>query len=126
MSKTISTADAPKPAGPYSQAIRAGATIYCAGQIPLDPKTGELVADDIATQTRRVLANLRAVLGAEQLSFEHVVKTTVFLTDMGDYAAMNAAYAKVLAGHTPARTTVQVSALPRGARIEIDAIAVAE
>jgi 2-iminobutanoate/2-iminopropanoate deaminase len=73
-----------------------------------------------------VLANLRAVLGAEQLSFQHVVKTTVFLADMGDYAAMNAAYAEVLAGHTPARTTVQVSALPRGARIEIDAIAVAE
>src|SRR3982074_594005 len=122
MSKMISTVDAPKPAGPYSQAIRAGATIYCAGQIPLDPKTGELVAEDIATQTRRVLANLRAVLGAEQLSFHHVVKTTVFLADMGDYAAMNAAYAAVFAGHMPARTTVQVSALPRGARIEIDAI----
>ena len=126
MNKAISTPDAPKPAGPYSQAIRAGATLYCAGQIPLDPKTGELVENDITTQTRRVLENLRAVLAAEHLSFDHVVKTTVFLAEMSDYPAMNDAYASFFAGRAPARTTVEVSALPRGVRIEIDGIAVAE
>ena len=126
MKKVISTPDAPKPAGPYSQAIRSGSTLYCAGQIPIDPKTGELVADDIATQTRQVLRNLRGVLAAERFGLQDVVKTTVFLADMRDYAAMNEAYAEALAGHAPARTTVEVSALPRGARIEIDAIAVAE
>jgi 2-iminobutanoate/2-iminopropanoate deaminase len=126
MSKVISTLDAPKPAGPYSQAIRVGTTLYCAGQIPVDPKTGELVANDIATQTRQVLHNLRGVLAAEKLGLQHVVKTTVFLADMSDYPAMNEAYAEVFASHAPARTTVEVSQLPRGARIEVDAIAVAE
>ena len=126
MNKTISTPDAPKPAGPYSQAIRAGSTLYCAGHIPIDPKTGELVADDIATQTRRVLENLRAVLAAERLGLTHVVRTTVFLADMRDYATMNEAYASFFSARAPARTTVEVAALPRGARIEIDAVAVAE
>jgi 2-iminobutanoate/2-iminopropanoate deaminase len=126
MSKAVSTPDAPKPASPYAQAIRAGSTLYCAGQIPIDPKTGELVANDIVIQTRQVLRNLREVLAAEQLSLQQIVKTTVFLADMRDYAAMNDAYADALAGHSPARTTVEVSALLRGAGIEIDAIAVAE
>jgi 2-iminobutanoate/2-iminopropanoate deaminase len=126
MNKIISTPAAPKPAGPYSQAIRSGSTVYCAGQIPIDPKTGELVANDIALQTRRVLQNLRAVLSAQGMSLLHVVKTTVFLADMRDYPAMNEAYADTMAGHLPARTTVEVSGLPRGARIEIDAVAVAE
>ena len=126
MSKAISTPDAPKPAGPYAQAIRVGATIYCAGQIPVDPRTGELVADEIASQTRQVLSNLRAVLAAERVGLPQVVRTTVFLADLDDYGVMNETYGAVFAGHAPARTTIEVSALPRGARIEIDAIAVVE
>lgn len=126
MRKIISTLNAPKPVGPYSQAIRAGSALYCAGQIPLDPKTGELIANDISTQTRQVLQNLRGVLEAEKLTLQHVVKTTVFLADMRDYAAMNEVYGDAFGGGVPARTTVAVSDLPRGARIEIDAIAVAE
>lgn len=126
MSKVISTLNAPTPVGAYSQAIRVGATLYCAGQIPLDPSTGELVTGDIAAQTRRVLNNLRAVLAAEDIGLAHLVKTTVFLADMGDYRTMNETYASFFADRAPARTTVEVSGLPRGARIEIDAIAVAE
>jgi 2-iminobutanoate/2-iminopropanoate deaminase len=126
MSKAIATDDAPQPVGPYVQAIRAGVSVYCAGQIPVDPRTGELVPDDVGKQTRQVLLNLGHVLAAAGLSLATVAKTTVYLTDMNDYAAMNAAYAEMFAGHAPARTTVAVSALPRGARIEIDAIAVAE
>lgn len=126
MSKTIATDDAPRPVGPYVQAIRAGTSVYCAGQIPLDPRTGELVPGDVGEQTRQVLQNLGHVLAAAGVSLAAVAKTTVYLTDMNDYAAMNAAYAEAFAGHAPARTTVAVLALPRGARIEIDAIAVAE
>lgn len=126
MSQVISTPDAPMPVGAYSQAIRVGPTLYCAGQIPLDPRTGELVPGDIAAQTRRVLENLRAVLAAQDIGLAHVVKTTVFLADMGDYRTMNETYASFFGDRAPARTTVEVSGLPRGARIEIDAIAVAE
>jgi 2-iminobutanoate/2-iminopropanoate deaminase len=116
----------PAPIGPYSQAIRAGSTLYCAGQVPLDPKIGQLVSGSIVDQTRRALDSLFAVLGAAQLSADNVVKTTVFLIDMGDFPAMNEVYARYFPRQAPARTTVQVSALPRGARIEIDAIAVAK
>jgi 2-iminobutanoate/2-iminopropanoate deaminase len=125
MNKITFTEDAPKPIGPYAQAVRAGSTLYCAGQVPLDPKTGLLVSDNVADQTRRVLDNLFAVLGANDLSANNVVKTTVFLVDMADYPAMNEVYASYFEAEAPARTTVAVVGLPRGARIEIDAIAVA-
>lgn len=116
--------DAPRAVGPYSQAILAGELVFCSGQIPLDPATGQLVEGDIAAQTGRVLDNLAAVLAAAGSDLAHVVKTTVFLADLGDFAAMNEAYATRFGEHRPARSTVQVAALPRGARIEIECIAV--
>lgn len=116
--------DAPKAVGPYSQAILAGELVFCSGQIPLDPATGQLVEGDIAVQTGRVLDNLAAVLAAAGSDLAHVVKTTVFLADLGDFTAMNEAYATRFGEHRPARSTVQVAALPRGARIEIECIAV--
>jgi 2-iminobutanoate/2-iminopropanoate deaminase len=125
---TIATPRAPRAIGPYSQALRvegpAGVTLYCSGQIPLDPATGELVQGDIGLQTERVMENLGAVLAAGGLGFEHVVKTTVFLVDLADFGRMNEVYGKRFTGPLPARSTVQVSALPRGARVEIDVIAV--
>lgn len=125
MNKITFTEKAPTPIGPYSQGVRAGSTLYCAGQVPLDPKTGQIVSGDAAEQTRRVLDNLFAVLAANDLSSTHVVKTTVFLADMADYPAMNEIYANYFQANVPARTTVAVAGLPRGARIEIDAVAVA-
>ena len=116
--------DAPRAVGPYSQAILAGELVFCSGQIPLDPATGQLVEGDIAAQTGRVLDNLAAVLAAAGSDLAHVVKTTVFLADLGDFTAMNEAYATRFGEHRPARSTVQVAALPRGARIEIECIAV--
>src|SRR5947209_3303343 len=124
LNRIIFTEQAPAPIGPYSQAIRAGSTLYCAGQVPLDPTSGEIISGSIAEQTRRALDNLFAVLRADQLSADDVVKTTVFLVDMADFPAMNEVYALYFPRQAPARTTVQVSALPRGARIKIDAIAV--
>lgn len=121
--KAISTADAPKAIGPYSQAIQSGNLVFLSGQIPLDPKTGELVRGTIAEETERVLENLSAVLEAAGSDFAHVVRTTIFLTDLGDFAAVNDVYAKRFSANPPARATVQVAALPRGARVEIDAIA---
>jgi 2-iminobutanoate/2-iminopropanoate deaminase len=126
MKKIISTLDAPGPAGPYSQAVRAGAFLFCAGQIALDPKTGQLVSKEMAQQTRQVLDNLCAVLAAEKMTPRNVVRTTVFLQNMADYEIMNEIYSTYFAEGAPARTTVQVSGLPRGARIEVDAIAVAD
>jgi 2-iminobutanoate/2-iminopropanoate deaminase len=123
MKEPIVTTAAPAALGPYSQAIAAGETLYCAGQIPLDPATGELVGHDVATQTRRVLENLRAVLAANNMGFEHVLKTTVFMTNLGDFGAMNAVYSDFFPAPYPARSTVQVAALPRGAQVEIEAIA---
>ena len=123
----IATPDAPRAIGPYSQAIlveQGGArTLHCSGQIPLDPATGELVAGDIAAQTERVLANLGAVLAAAGMGFGDVVKTTVFLADLADFARMNEVYARRFPGAAPARSTVQVAALPRGARVEIEVVA---
>lgn len=116
--------DAPRAVGPYSQAILAGELVFCSGQIPLDPATGQLLEGDIAAQTGRVLDNLAAVLAAAGSDLAHVVKTTVFLADLGDFAAMNEAYATRFGEHRPARSTVQVAALPRGARIEIECVAV--
>jgi 2-iminobutanoate/2-iminopropanoate deaminase len=124
--KIISTTDAPAAVGPYSQAVRVGSTIYCAGQIPLDPRSGQIVSKDISEQTRRVLDNITAVLKAEGLTFENIVKTTIFLTDLADFQTVNEIYASYFNQTPPARSTVQVPALPKGARIEIEAIAVAD
>lgn len=126
MKKIISTTEAPAAIGPYSQAVRAGSIVFCAGQVPLDPKTGEIVSQDIAEQTRRVLDNVTAILKAEQLTLEHVVKTTVFLADFGDFQKMNEVYASYFKGQPPARSTVGVSTLPKNARVEIEVIAVAD
>jgi 2-iminobutanoate/2-iminopropanoate deaminase len=126
MKKIVSTAEAPAAIGPYSQAIRTGNFLFCSGQIPLDPKSGQIVSDDVTEQAKRVLENLAAVLRAEQLTFAHVVKTTIFLTDLGDFQTVNEIYAGYFRENPPARSTIQVAALPKGARIEIEAIAVAE
>lgn len=124
--RTVTSAGAPKAIGPYSQAIeaRGARTLYLSGQIPLDPATGELVAGDVAVQTARVMENLGAVLAAAGAGFEHVVRCTIYLVDLGDFAAVNEVYGRSFPADPPARATVQVAALPRGARVEIDAIAV--
>lgn len=125
MSKNIiHTEHAPAAIGPYSQAIRAGALVYTAGQIPLDPATGQLVEDEITVQTDRALRNLQAILEAAGGGLQHVVKTTVFLKDMGEFAAMNKVYATYFGEEPPARSAVQAAALPLGARIEIEAVAI--
>jgi 2-iminobutanoate/2-iminopropanoate deaminase len=126
MKKIISTSDAPAAVGPYSQAVRVGSTIYCAGQIPLDPKSGQIVAGGVDAQTQRVLDNITAVLKAESLTFENIVKTTIFLTDLADFQTVNEIYGARFKSQPPARSTVQVAALPKGARVEIEVIAVAE
>ncbi len=114
---------APAPIGPYSQAVRAGAFLFCSGQIPIDPASGELVPGDVAAQTRQVMKNLEAVLEAAGLRFANVVKTTIFLVDMADFGAVNGVYGEAFGSVPPARSTVAVAALPRNARVEIDAIA---
>jgi 2-iminobutanoate/2-iminopropanoate deaminase len=119
----ISSPDAPKAIGPYSQAIRAGQFLFASGQIPTDPATGAIVDGDVAAQTRRVFDNLGAVLRAANLSFADVVKTNVFLADMNDFAAMNEVYGKYFSEPYPARATVQVARLPKDARVEIDLVA---
>jgi 2-iminobutanoate/2-iminopropanoate deaminase len=119
----IQTKDAPAAIGPYSQAIRSGDLVFMSGQVPIDPKTGDLVEGDIALQTERVMDNLAAVLAAAGGGFENVVKTTIFLVDLGDFQAVNQVYAKRFPSAPPARSTVQVAALPKGARVEIEAIA---
>lgn len=119
----IEAPGAPKAVGPYSHAVVAGDLVYCSGQVPLDPATGELVSGDIAAQTDRIVDNLAAVLAAAGSGLERVVKTTVFLADIADFAAMNEAYAKRFGDHRPARSTIGVAALPRGARVEIECIA---
>ncbi len=119
----VATRHAPQPIGPYSQAIQSGGELYCSGQIPLDPETGEIVAGDAGVQTERVMQNLGAILCAAGYHFEDVVKTTVFLVDMNDFPAVNAVYEKYFDASKPARSTVAVVALPRGARVEIDCVA---
>lgn len=124
MSKTVVLSkNAPAPVGQYSQAVRSGELLFCSGQIPLDPVSGEMVEGGIEAQTERVLENLGAVLAAAGASFEDVVKTTIFLADLGDFTAMNGVYARYFPTQPPARTTVQAAALPRNARVEIDVIA---
>ncbi len=128
--RIIASQSAPKAIGPYSQAVLldrpGGKTLFCSGQIALDPATGELVQGDITAQTERVMQNVEAVLTAAGMGFGNVVKTTVFLADLADFARMNDAYGKRFTGAFPARSTVQVAALPRGSRIEIEVIAVAD
>ena len=123
MKQSIATTAAPQAVGPYSQAIAMGNLLFCAGQIPLDPQSGELVAGDVTAQTERVCENIRAVLAANGMSFADVVKTTVFLLTMEDFAAMNAVYARHFPEPFPARSTVAVAGLPRGARVEIEVTA---
>lgn len=125
--KAISTSDAPQAIGPYSQAISAGGWVYVSGQIPLDPATGEMVGGgDIVAQTERVMRNVAAVLEAAGVGFGHVVKAQIFLTDLADFATVNEIYGRHFEGLTaPARACVQVAALPRGAKVEIDAVAFA-
>jgi len=123
-SKRVETANAPAAIGPYSQAIIANGFVYTAGQIPLDPASGQLVEGDIAEQTRRVMQSLQAILEAAGASLQTVVKTTVFLQDMNDFAAMNGVYAEYFGDHKPARSTVQAARLPRDVKVEIEAIAV--
>jgi 2-iminobutanoate/2-iminopropanoate deaminase len=120
--KTVTTPNAPAAIGPYSQGVSAAGLVFVSGQIPLDPETGGLVEGDIGVQTDRVIANIAAILEAAGTSLDSVVKTTVYLADLGDFAAMNEAYARHFA-HAPARATVQAARLPRDARVEIDAIA---
>lgn len=121
--KRVETADAPAAIGPYSQAIIANGFVYTAGQIPLDPATGNLIEGDVAQQTRRVMQSLQAILHSAGASLQSVVKTTVFLQDMNDFAAMNAVYTEAFGDHKPARSTVQAARLPRDVKVEIEAIA---
>ena len=122
--RTIATHAAPKAIGPYSQAIAIDGLVFTAGQVALDPKSGEPVGKTTAEQTEQVFANLKAVLSAAGTSLANVVKTTVYLADMADFAQMNEVYAKHFGGHRPARSTVQAAGLPKAARVEIDVIAV--
>ena len=119
----IHTPDAPEPIGPYSQAIKHGSLLFCSGQIPLDPKTGEMKNDSIEIETRQVIMNIQAVLKAAHADFEHVVKTTIFLTNLGDFAKVNSIYEEYFGSSKPARSTIEVKALPKGANIEIECIA---
>ena len=124
MREAISAPGAPAAIGPYSAAIRAGNLLFVSGQIPLDPSTGGVIDGDITAQTDRVMRNLAALLAAAGAGFQHVVRTTVFLADIGEFAAMNEVYQRYVVDPPPARATVQVSRLPRDVRVEIDAIAV--
>lgn len=123
MKRSISPANAPKPIGPYSAALESGPFLFVSGQVPFDPATGAMIDGDIGAQTRRVLQNIGALLEAGGLAYRHVVRTTVFLADMNDFAAMNDVYKTFFAEPYPARSTVQAARLPRDARIEIDVIA---
>jgi 2-iminobutanoate/2-iminopropanoate deaminase len=123
MKEVVSTQDAPGAIGPYSQAIKTNGLVFCSGQIPIDPATGEFAADDAAGQTEQVIKNLDAVLKAAGTGLGNVVKTTVFLADMNDFGAMNEVYARFFSENKPARATVQAARLPRDARVEIECIA---
>lgn len=124
MQKTeIATRNAPQAIGPYSQAIAVGETLYCSGQIPIDPATGNIESADVAVQARRVFENIKAVLAAAGLDFSDTVKTTVFLTDLNDFSVVNKTYGEYFDKPYPARSCVQVSALPKGAKIEVEVVA---
>lgn len=123
MRQAISTPAAPQAVGPYSQAIRAGSFLFVSGQIAIDPSTGQVVAGDVAAQTRRVMENIGAILKAAGSSFEQVARTTVFLADIADFSAMNEVYATFFSSPAPARSTIEAARLPRDAKVEIDVIA---
>ena len=123
MKNVVTTDRGPKPIGPYSQAIKANGFIFLAGQVALDPKSGELVGSDIRQQTERALENIKGILEAAGVNLHHVIKTTVFLKDMNDFAGMNEIYARYFTAAPPARSTVQVSRLPKDALVEIEVIA---
>lgn len=123
MKKIIRPARAAAPVGPYNHAVRTGQLLFCSGQIPLDPASGQLVAGDIKAQTERVLENLKLILEDQGLTFAHVVKSTVFMVNLGEFAGMNEVYSRYFAGDFPARSTIQVAALPRGASVEIEVVA---
>ena len=124
MREAVTAAGAPAAIGPYSPAIKAGGLLFISGQIPLDPISGQLVGGDVSAQTEQVMRNIEALLAAAGAGFGHVVRTTVFLTDLNDFAVMNEVYLRYVVAPPPARTTVQVSRLPRDVRVEIDAIAI--
>jgi 2-iminobutanoate/2-iminopropanoate deaminase len=126
MKSSIATKEAPAAIGPYSQAIRAGGFVFVSGQLPADPESGLIVDSDVGKQTRRSIANIEAILKAAGLCLEDVVKTSVFLKDMGDFAAMNAVYSEFFTANPPARAAVEVSRLPKDAKVEIEAIAFAD
>ena len=126
MKKIISTKEAPGAIGPYSQAVRSGSFLLCSGQIPLDPKSGQIVPGEIDAQTRRVLDNIGALLKSEDITFDHVVKTTIFLTNLSDFQTVNEVYGSYFKQDPPARSTIQVAALPKGANVEIEVIAIAD
>jgi len=119
----IKPAKSPAAVGPYNHAVRIGDLLFCAGQIPIDPATGNLISGDIKAQTARVLQNIKAILDDQKLTFTNVVKSTVFLTNLADFAGMNVIYSKHFTGDFPARSTIQVAALPKGANVEIEVIA---
>ena len=125
MKEVIATDKGPKAIGPYSQAIKANGFIFTAGQVPFDPATGQLIEGDVAQQTARVLENLKAIVEAAGSSLEHAVKATVYLKDMGDFAAMNEVYARYFSQNPPARSTVEAARLPRDVRVEIDLVVLA-
>jgi 2-iminobutanoate/2-iminopropanoate deaminase len=124
MKNVIHTAEAPQPIGPYSQAIQKGHLIYTAGQLGIDPQTGQLVGPDAAAQTRQAMVNLQAVLKAAGADFSHIIKTTIFVVDLAEFKTINAVYGEFFTGEFPARSTVQVAALPLGGRVEIEAMAI--
>ena len=124
MKETVTTENAPGAIGPYSQAIKAGGMVFCSGQIPIDPATGEFVSDVVGEQTEQVLKNLGEVLKAAGTALDNVVKTTVFLADMNDFVEMNEVYSRYFSDNKPARATVQAARLPRDAKVEIDCIAI--
>ena len=121
--KIIKPARSPAAVGPYNHAVRVGDLLFCAGQIPIDPNNGNLIPGDIQAQTDRVLQNVKAILDDQHLTFAHVVKSTVFLANLADFAGMNEVYARYFTGDFPARSTIQVAALPKGASVEIEVIA---
>ena len=123
MRQTVETSQAPEAIGPYSQAVKANGFLFVSGQIPLDPATGQMTAVDVVAQTNRVMENLKAILAAEELTFADVVKTTIYLTDIADFGRVNDAYGAYFESDPPARATVQVAALPKGAKVEIEAVA---
>ena len=126
MTESVSTDKAPAPVGAYPHARRVGNLLFCSGQIPIEPGSGQIVAGDIKAQTERVLENIKLILEDQGLNFSHVVKSTVYMVDLGDFAAMNEVYARYFTGDFPARSTIQVAALPRRASVEIEIVAAYE